>query len=107
MIKSVAPGRFENQITVTLSTGMILAGKDVKWSQGRFIAWDGREYEDRNTGKKKTAPAIKWETKDQEAAFNELVFAIIDGTAKPAVKPAARPAQSFGAPAAGDGDLPF
>lgn len=100
-IKSVAPGRFDGQIVVTLDTGMMLAGKDVKWHGGRFIAWEGREYEDRQTGKKKTAPAIRWETKDQEAAFNEQVFAIIDGGQK-----APAPARQAPRQAGGD-DLPF
>jgi hypothetical protein len=103
-IKSVAPGRFENQITVTLTTGMILAGKDVKWNGGRFIAWEGREYTAQD-GRKKTAPAIRWESKGQETAFNELVFAIIDGKAKPAARQAG---YTSPAPApAGNDDLPF
>lgn len=102
-IKSVAPGRFEGQIVVTLDTGMTLKGKDVKWSGGRFIAWDGREYEDRQTGKKKTAPAIGWENKAQEEAFNAQVFAIIDGGANPAQ----RQTGGFGSKQTQNDDLPF
>ena len=101
-IKSVAPGRFDGQIIVTLAGGMTLKGKDVKWANGRFIAWEGREYEDRTTGRKKTAAAIGWESKDQEAEFNARVFALIDG------KAASAPQRGFGAPApVDDGTLPF
>lgn len=103
-IKSVAPGRMENQIVVTLVGGMILEGKDVKWSGGRFIAWSGREYEDRQTGKKKTWPAIRWESKEIEAEFNDRVFAVIDG--KPS-RPATAKQGGFGAAQADDGELPF
>ena len=99
-IKSVVPGKFEGQIVVTTTEGLILEGKDVKWSGGRFIAWGGREYE--RDGKKKTWPAIRLESKELEAEFNALVFAVIDGKAAPA------PSGGFGAPApVDDGDLPF
>ena len=113
-IVAVKAGKFAGQFVAQDEDGMTFKGKDVVWSGGRFIAWEGREWTS-NEGKKKTDPAIGYQSKEHEAQMNDHIFALLDQAALPTPQrqtqmPAARPAASgFGrTPApADDQDLPF
>lgn len=116
-IVSVAAGRFAGQFIATDEDGMTFKGRDVKWANGRFIEWEGREYADPSGKTKqdgtpfmKTAPAIGYQSKEHEAQMNDHIFALLDQMAQPAPqrqaqRPAAQPAASgFGrTPAPADG----
>lgn len=94
-IVEVKAGKFAGQFVATDEHGMTFKGKDVRWSGGRFIAWEGREWTNKE-GKKKTDPAIGYQSKEHEAKMNAHIFALLDQMAPAA--PAAKHDDGFGLP---------